>query len=106
MICHSFMLNQQQQVKKLKYIADKGYAILDEADTDNIINAATGADIYDTMLGQLDKEQRITTTSKCYDSSAIIFSEAKEGAVEALRPTTFLLKPPSPRSPPKTWMTV
>jgi hypothetical protein len=50
---------------------------------DNIINAEVATDIYDTMLGLSDKEQRIATTSKGYDASAIMFGEAKEGTVEA-----------------------
>jgi hypothetical protein len=79
MIRHCFMLDQQQKVIKLKYIANKGHAILNEADLDNIINAVAGADIYDTMLGLSDKEQRTAATSKGYD---IMFGEAKEGAIE------------------------
>jgi hypothetical protein len=83
MIRHCFTLDQQQKVTKLKYIANKGYAILDEANLDDIINAVAGADIYDTTLGLLDKEQRTAAMSKGYDASAIMFGEAKEGAVEA-----------------------
>jgi hypothetical protein len=56
MICPCFTLDQQQKVTISKYIADKGYAILDEADSDNIINTVAGADIYDTTLGLSDKE--------------------------------------------------
>ncbi len=71
----------------------RGYKILSKADLDNIINAVAEVSIYDTMPGLLDKEQRIATASKGYDASAIMFGEAKEGAIEA---HTFLLKPPSP----------
>jgi hypothetical protein len=67
MIRHCFMLDQQQKVTKWKYIADKGYAILDEADLDERL------DIYDTMLGLSDKEQRTSAASKSYDTSAIMF---------------------------------
>jgi hypothetical protein len=42
-----------------------------------------GADIYDTTLGLSDKEQKIATASKGYNASAIMFGEAKEGAVKA-----------------------
>jgi hypothetical protein len=83
MIRHCFTLDQQQKVTKSKYIADKGYTILNKADSDNIINTVAGAAIYDTTLGLSDKEQRIATASKGYDASAIVFGEAKEGAVEA-----------------------
>jgi hypothetical protein len=83
MICHCFTLDQQQKVTKSKYIANKGYTILNEADSDDIINAVAGVDIYDTTLGLLDKKQRTAAMSKGYDASAIMFSEAKEGAVEA-----------------------
>jgi hypothetical protein len=57
MIHHCFTLDQQQKVTNLKYIACKGFAILDDADLDNIINAVVGADIYDTTPGLSDKEQ-------------------------------------------------
>jgi hypothetical protein len=83
MIHHYFTLDQQQKVTKSKYIANKGYTILNEADSDNIINTVAGADIYDNTLGLLDKEQRTAVASKGYDASAIMFSEANEGAVEA-----------------------
>ena len=35
------------------------------------------------LLGLLDKEHRVATASKGYNASAIMFREAKEGAVEA-----------------------
>jgi hypothetical protein len=83
MVRHCFTLNQQQKITKSKYLSDKGYAVLDEANSDNIINAVAGEGIYDTMLRLLDKECRIATVSKGYNASAIIFGEAKEGAIKA-----------------------
>ncbi len=67
----------------MKYIAEKGCAILNEADSNNIINAVVEEGIYGTTLGLLDKEQRTVHTSKGYKVSAIMFGEAKEEAVEA-----------------------
>jgi hypothetical protein len=82
MVHHCFTLNQQQKISKSKYISNKGYAVLDEANSDDIINAVAGEGIYDTMLGLLDKERRMATVSKGYNASAIMFGEAKEGAVK------------------------
>jgi hypothetical protein len=83
MIHLCFALDQQQKVTKSKYITDKGFAVLDDTESDNIINAVTGADIYDTTLGLSDKEGRTAAASKGNNASAIMFGEAKEGAVEA-----------------------
>jgi hypothetical protein len=83
MVRHCFTLNQQQKITKSKYAFAKGYAVLDEAISDDIINAVAGEGIYDTMLGLSDKERRMAIASKAYDTSAIMFGEAKEGAVEA-----------------------
>jgi hypothetical protein len=83
MVRHCFMLDQQQKITKSKYVSTKGYAVLDKANSDNIINAVKGEGIYNTMLGLLDKERRMAIASKAYDASAIMFGEAKEGAVEA-----------------------
>ena len=83
MVRHCFTLNQQQKITKLKYISDKRYNVLDETDSDDIINAVAGEGIYDTLLGLLDKEYRTTTASKGYKASAIMFGEVKEGAIEA-----------------------
>ncbi len=83
LIRHCFTLDQQQKVTKLKYITEKGCAILDEADSDNIINAVAEVGINDTLLGLLDNERRTVGTSKGFKASAIMFGEAKEGAVEA-----------------------
>jgi hypothetical protein len=82
MVRHCFMLNQQQKITKSKYVSDKGYAVLDEADSDNIINAVAEEGIYDMTLGLFDKEQRMATVSKGNNASAIMLREAKEGAVE------------------------
>ncbi len=51
MVRHCFTLDQQQKITKLKYIPDKGYAVLDESNSDNIINAATEEGIFDTTPG-------------------------------------------------------
>jgi hypothetical protein len=83
MVRHCFTLDQQQKITKSKYISDKGYAVLDEATSDDIINAVAGEGIFDTTLGLLEKECRTATASKGHDASAIMFGEAKEGAVEA-----------------------
>ncbi len=41
LVCHCFTLDQQQKITKLKYVSKKGYAVLDEKDSDDIINATT-----------------------------------------------------------------
>jgi hypothetical protein len=83
MVHHCFMLDQQQKITKSKYISDKGYAVLDDANSDDIINAIAGEGIFDTTLGLSEKERRTATVSKGHDASEIMFGEAKEGAVEA-----------------------
>jgi hypothetical protein len=83
MVHHCFTLDQQQKITKSKYISDKGYAVLDEANSDDIINAVAGEGIFDTTLGLSEKERRTATASKGHDASEIMFGEAKEGAVEA-----------------------
>jgi hypothetical protein len=82
MVRHCFMLDQQQKITKSKYIFDKGYAVLDEANSDDIINAVAGEGIFDTTLGLSEKERRTATASKGHNASEIMFGEAKEGAVE------------------------
>jgi hypothetical protein len=72
MVRHCFMLDQQQKINKSKYVSDKGYAVLDKANSDNIINAVAGEGIYNTTLGLLDKERRMATVSKVYNASAIM----------------------------------
>jgi hypothetical protein len=66
-----------------KYVSEKGYAILNENNSDDIINATAGEGIYDMSLGLSDKELRTAVAGKSYEASAILFGEAKEGAVEA-----------------------
>jgi hypothetical protein len=39
--------------------------------------------IHDLTLGLLDKERRVLVAGKAHKASAIIYGEAKEGAVEA-----------------------
>ena len=39
MVRHCFTLDQQLNVTKSKYVSNKGYAVLDETNLDNIINA-------------------------------------------------------------------
>ena len=51
MVCHCFTLDQQQKITKSKYIPNKGYAVLDESYSDDIINAAEEEGIFDTTLG-------------------------------------------------------
>ncbi len=83
MVRYCFTLDQQQKITKSKYVSDKGYAILDETNSDDIINGVAGEGIYNTLLGLSDKERRTATASKGYNASAIMFGEAKEGAVKA-----------------------
>jgi hypothetical protein len=83
MVRHCFTLDQQQKITKSKYVSDRGYAVLDETNSDDIINAVAGKGIYDMSLGLSDKEHREATVSKGYNASAIMFGEAKEGAVKA-----------------------
>jgi hypothetical protein len=83
MVRHCFTLDQQQKITKSKYIPDKGYAVLDEFDSDDIINAAAEEGIFDTTLGLSERERRSAIVGKGHDASEIMFGEAKEGAVEA-----------------------
>ncbi len=78
MVRHCFTLDQQQKITKLKYITEKGYAVLDESNSVDIINAA-----FDTTLGLSERERRSAIAGKGHDASEIMFGEAKEGAVEA-----------------------
>jgi hypothetical protein len=61
----------------------KGVHSLGKKDTDDIINSVAGEGIYDTSLELSDKERRSAAASRGYEASAIMFREAKEGAVEA-----------------------
>jgi hypothetical protein len=45
-----------------------GCAVLNEADSDDIINTVAGEGIYDTMLGLLGKERRRVAASKGHDA--------------------------------------
>jgi hypothetical protein len=83
MVCHCFTLDQQQKITKSKYIPNKGYAVLDELNSDNIINAVEEEGIFDTTLGLSERERRSAIAGKGHDASDIMFGEAKEGAVEA-----------------------
>ncbi len=83
MVRHCFTLDQQQKITKSKYLTDKGYAVLDESNSDDIINAAAEEGIFDTTLGLSERERRLAIAGKGYDASEIVFREAKEGAVEA-----------------------
>jgi len=82
MVRHCFTLDQQQKITKSKCITDKGYAVLEESNSDNIINAVAGEGIFDITLGLSEKERKTATASKGHDASEIMFREAKEGAVE------------------------
>jgi hypothetical protein len=83
LVRHCFTLVQQQKITKSKYVSKKGYAILDDKDSDDIINAATGEGIYDMSLGLSDTELRTAMAGRSNEASAIMFGEAKEGAFEA-----------------------
>ncbi len=83
MVRHCFTLDQQQKITRSKYITDKGYAVLDESNSDDIINAAAEEGIFDTTLGLSEKERRSVIAGKGHNASEIMFGEAKEGAVEA-----------------------
>jgi len=83
MVRHCFTLDQQQKITKSKYIPNKGYAVLDEFDSDAIINAAAEEGIFDTTLVLSERERRSAIVGKGHDASEIMFREAKEGAVEA-----------------------
>jgi hypothetical protein len=83
LIRHCFTLSQQQKVTKSKYVKDVGHAIIDQTNSDNIINAATTQGIYNLTLGLSDKERRKLVAGKAYETSVIIFGKAKEGSMEA-----------------------
>jgi hypothetical protein len=83
LVRHCFTLDQQQKITKWKYVSGKGYAVLDEKDSDDIINAATGEGIYDMLLGLSDTKLRTAMAGRSYEASAIMFGEAEEGAFEA-----------------------
>jgi hypothetical protein len=82
LIRHCFTISQQQRVTKSKYMKDLGYAVVDDQDADDIINAATQG-IFDLTLGLSHKEKRMMVIGKIHDASTITFGEAKEGSMEA-----------------------
>jgi hypothetical protein len=83
LIRHCFTTSQQQRVTKSKYMKDLGYAVIDDQDADDIINAATTQGIYDLTLGLSDKEKRMMAIGKIHAVSAITYGKAKEGSMEA-----------------------
>jgi hypothetical protein len=83
LIRHCFTISQQQRVTKSKYMKDLGYAVVDDQDADDIINAATTQGIVDLTLGLSNKEKRMMVIGKTHDASTITFGEAKEGSMEA-----------------------
>jgi len=78
-----FTVKQQQKVTKLKYIKEKGIAVMKESDEDDIINTANKTGLFDMSLGLSDKEQRERMAKSGYNESAISFGEAKVGSMEA-----------------------
>ncbi len=83
LIRHCFTISQQQRVTKSKYMKNLSYAVVDDQDADNTINAAMTQGIFDLTLGLSDKEKRMMAIRRIHDASAITFSEAKEGSMEA-----------------------
>jgi hypothetical protein len=82
MVHHCFTLDQQQKITKSKYISDKGDAVLDESNSDDIIITVAEEGIFDTTLRLSEREHRSAIAGKGHDASEIMFGEAKEGAVE------------------------
>ncbi len=58
MIKYCFTLKQQKRVNWSKYLSTKGYVILTEEDSDNIINLVSSKGIYCMTPGLSDKERR------------------------------------------------
>jgi hypothetical protein len=83
LIRHCFTISQQQRVTKSKYMKDLSYAVVDDQDADDIINAATTQGIFDLTLGLSNKEKRMMVIGKTHNASAITFGKAKEGLIEA-----------------------
>jgi hypothetical protein len=83
LIRHCFTISQQQRVTKSKYRKDLGYAVVNDQDAENIINAATTQGIYDLTLGLSNKEKRMMAIGKIHAMSAITYGETKEGSMEA-----------------------
>jgi hypothetical protein len=83
LIRHCFTISQQQKVTKSKYKKEKGYAIVNDQDADNIINAAATQGIFDLILGLSDKEKRVIIIGRTHEASAISFGKAQERLMEA-----------------------
>jgi hypothetical protein len=62
---------------------DLGYAVVNDQDTDNTINASTTRGIYDLTLGLSDKEKKMMAIGKIHALSAITYGKMKEGSMEA-----------------------
>ncbi len=76
-------MDQQQKVTKLKYIKDKGIAVMKDKEEEDIINAANNSGLFDMTLGLSDNDQ-CKRVAKCgYKKSAISFGDAKVGLMEA-----------------------
>jgi hypothetical protein len=83
LIRHCFTLSQQQKVTLFKYLKDLGHTVVERTDGDDIIYATTSAGIYNLTLGVSDRERRLLVALQGYDTAAITYGKAKEGAVEA-----------------------
>jgi hypothetical protein len=81
LIRHCFTISQQQRVTKSKYMKDLGYAVVDDQDTDDIINAATTQGIYDLTMGLSNKEKRMMAIGKIHAVFAITYGKVKEGSM-------------------------
>jgi hypothetical protein len=68
---------------KFKYMRDLSYAVVNDQDADNTINAAMTQGTFDLTLGLSDKEKRMMVIGKTHNASAITFGKAKEGSMEA-----------------------
>ncbi len=77
MIGYCFTLEQQKHVTQLQYLSNKGYAVVTEGDSDDIISATSSNAIYNMSLGLTDRERRELVASEAYNASAILFGEAK-----------------------------
>jgi hypothetical protein len=83
LIRHCFTISQQQRVTKSRYMKVLSYAVVDDQDADNIINAAATQGIFNLALGLSNKEKRMMAIGKIHNSSTITFGKAKEGSMEA-----------------------
>jgi hypothetical protein len=79
----ALLYHSNKRSQKSKYVKDAGHTIIDQTDSDDIINAATNQGIYNLTLGLSDKERRTLVAGKAYKASTITFREAKEGYMEA-----------------------